>query len=130
MGKKQELESLREWIIIYLEANVESLYARYLKEREGKQTIEDKDGFITFAITGEECFIETIYVTPECRRLNYGTILANKVTELAKKNNCTFLSGTVFPKAEGSTQSMKAMLAYGFTLHSVRDNLIILTKKI
>ena len=32
-GQKQELESLREWIIIYLEANVESLYARYLKER-------------------------------------------------------------------------------------------------
>lgn len=105
-----------------------SLYAKYLKEREGKETYEIEEGFITYVIENDECYIETIYVMPDFRRLDIGTRLADHVTKIAKKAGCTYLSGTVDPTTDGATDSMKALIYYGFRLHSLKDKTIILIK--
>jgi ribosomal protein S18 acetylase RimI-like enzyme len=107
-----------------------SLYAKYLKEREDTETYEIEEGFITYSITGEECYIQTIYVMPDFRRLDIATRMADYVTKKAKLAGCTFLSGTVDPTTNGATESMRALLYYGFKLNSLKDGAIILVKKI
>ena len=41
---------------------MESNYAQYIKEREGKEIVEDHKGFATFVITDKECYIVDIFV--------------------------------------------------------------------
>lgn len=110
--------------------NGRSHYANYLKEREGKEVYESEEGFISYVIEGDECYIETIYVAPIFRRLSSGTNMANIVATRAKEAGCKFLSGSSDPRAHGATDAMMAMLTYGFKLHSIKGDLIVLTKKL
>ena len=110
--------------------STQSLYAQFLYEREGKECIETKEGFITYVINGEECYIETVYILPLYRRLNMAANLANQVVEVAKTMGCKFISGSVDPTAKAATESTKVLLAYGFKMHSIKNGLIWFTKRI
>lgn len=107
-----------------------SLYGQYIKEREGKDIIENENGFASFIIRGEECYIENIYVHPDFRKSKVASELANQVVEKAKECGCKFLTGSVRPSAMGSTDSLKVLLAYGFKLLSASQDAIIFVKEI
>ncbi len=105
-----------------------SLYARYMEEREGKCVYENKKGFIVYSFNGDECYIEEVYILLAFRKSGAASTMADHVSELAKAKGCKFLTGTIDPSTNNATVSMKVLIAYGFKLHSSRDNLIILTK--
>jgi len=105
-----------------------SLYARYIEEREGKFIYENKKGYVVYSFNGEECYIEEIYILLPYRKTGVASTMADHVAELAKSKGCTFLTGTIDPGANNSTVSMKVLISYGFKLHSVKGDLIILTK--
>lgn len=107
-----------------------SLYADYIKEREGREIVEDEFGFATYRIARQECYIVDIYVSPEHRRSGHAKKYADKITEIARERGCTYLLGTIVPSTNGSTESMKALLAYGFQIHSCKEDMIFLTKEI
>lgn len=107
-----------------------SLYAQYIKEREDFEIIEDEFGFASYKFFGPECYIRDIYVVPEKRKTSVGTSYMEKITALAKEAGCTHLTGTVFPSANGSSESMAAILRGGFKIHSSTSEKIILTKEI
>ena len=107
-----------------------SLYSKYVEERLGKCVYETSLGFATYIIKGEECYIEDIFVLDEARKTGHAAWIADKITEIAKNEGCTYLTGSVVPSANGSTTSLKVLLAYGFKLHSCKENFIIFTKEI
>lgn len=108
---------------------MQSMYAQYLEERENKFTYECKKGFITYCFVGEECYIETVFVLPEFRRSGAAANMANIVAESAKASGCKFLTGTVAPYAPSATDSMKVLLAYGFSLLGMNSEGLIVLKK-
>lgn len=107
-----------------------SLYAQYIKEREGKHILENEHGYATYMISGQECYIEDIYVVPEMRKSGVGAALADAITVEAKERGCKWLLGSVIPVANGSTTSLKVLLAYGFRLLKSEQNLIVMVKEI
>lgn len=109
-----------------------SHYADYVKERENFQTLETRQGFATYIIEGSCCYIRDIYVVPEARKSRVGSLLADCIAEIAKKEGCTMLVGSVCPATNNATNSLKALLAYGFQLASVdyQKNLIMFSKGI
>lgn len=107
-----------------------SLYADYIKERENKECIDNEYGFITYKISGADSYIVDFYVRPEYRRTGKGTELANLAAEAAKASRCTRLLGSVIPDTNNSTESMKALMWYGFKLLWARENFIMLFKEI
>jgi GNAT superfamily N-acetyltransferase len=108
-----------------------SLFGDYIRERLGKEIVETDDGFATYYFPEPGCcYIEDIYVRPEARRTGAGSRLADQVTEIALSKGSDRLIGSVDPKAFGSTDSMKALLAYGFELHGTDGKLIYLKKEI
>lgn len=109
---------------------VPSLYAKYIHERLGKSILERPEGFVTYSFLGDSMYIEDIFVLPEHRRSGVGTELANAVIDIAKSKGYNKIIGTVLPTANGSTDSLKALLWYGFQLHSLNGNLIVLTKEV
>lgn len=106
------------------------MWDQYIKEREGFETIKNDKGFVVYKIFGEECYIRDIFVVKEFRRTNVATELADEVMKVAKDAGCSKLTGTIVPHLPGSTGSMFGLMSYGFKLHSVNGDTVILSKEI
>jgi predicted GNAT family acetyltransferase len=106
------------------------MFADYIKERGGKDIVYSDKGFATYSFNESSCYIEEIYVVPESRKSGEASRLTNEIAEIAKERGYKMLTGSVCPTANGSTESMKALLAYGFKLVSSTHNFIILSKEI
>lgn len=108
-----------------------SLYADYLREHRGDETIEDEQGFVTYRYIDEKTvYIVDCYIAPEYRRTHKVSVMADKVVDAAKLRGCTKLLGTVHPSGKNSTISLKLLLGYGMTLQSCTNDLIVFEKEI
>lgn len=109
---------------------MDSMWAQYQKELYGRESIINENGLITYQINGDECYIVDIYVRPEARRSTVGTTLANMVTAEAKTKGCKYLSGTVSLAQKKPTESLKALLSYGFQVVASNETYLTLIKKL
>lgn len=96
--------------------NLESLYSRYIKEREDYETIETSYGFATYKITGDSCYLRDLYVSQSRRRTKVATQFCDLIKKIARDAKCKTLMTTVAPSANGASESMKAVLHYGFKI--------------
>lgn len=102
-----------------------SLYALYIQEREGFSIIEEKSGFASYKMANGECYIRDVYITPERRMGGLATRIVDQIRVIAGDAGCKVLITTVAPSGLGSTESIKAILSYGFRLHSSQNDFII-----
>lgn len=108
-----------------------SLYAQYLTERTEDLILETEKGFATYRFTNEfTVYIVDIYVIPEFRKQGVARDLSDTIVGIARMKGCTQLIGSVIPSAKGSSESMKALLAYGLKLDSSAGDFILLRKDI
>lgn len=109
-----------------------SLYADYIKERSDDRIIELDFGFITYRHLADQksTYIVDIYVEPKKRLEGFGSMLADEVLKEAKRLKHEKIIGTVVPSANGSTESLKALLGYGMKLKSSSQDFIIFEKDI
>ena len=111
-----------------------SMYADYIKERLGDDSIETEEGFCTYRFLEHNglpaVYIIDIYVRPFLRKGNVASDLADRVAAIAKEKECKIMIGTVVPSAKGSTDSLRVLLGYGMQLDSASQNLIIFKKGI
>lgn len=108
------------------------LYAKYVKEREGFDFLENEKGFYEYKITGDDCYIRSIFIAPEFRSTGAAKDLAFEVISIAKKAGCKTLTGTVIPSLnkEHASISLSMQLKFGFKLESSHEDLIILKMEI
>jgi len=106
------------------------LYADYLKEQKGVKIIELPEGFATYKIDGNTCYLQDIYVKPEFRIKGIASKLADRVTQFAKEAKCTRLLGSTEVGTAGDTVSLQAQLAYGFKLYMLSGSVIVTSKEL
>jgi GNAT superfamily N-acetyltransferase len=96
----------------------QSLYARYIKERENIECLETEDGFCTYAISpdGNELHIHDVYVVPEKRKTGIGSEM---VRSLEKEFRGQYLITFLDQRTKGWQTSQKAQEAYGFKFFRV-----------
>ena len=99
-------------------------------ERSNNKVYEIPEGFIVYSIDGDRAFIHEIYVDSDFRLKGFGRLMADMVTGIAQESNCKWLYGSVWPQAKQATESMKAIIAYGFKLDSSSENCILFRKEI
>lgn len=102
----------------------------YYKEREGYECINTGKAVASYKINGEDCYIRDIFVHPDFRYSGEASTITDKITEIARREGCKYLTGSCVPTTNGSSLSMFAMLKYGFKLKSSHENFIILFKEI
>ncbi len=107
-----------------------SLYGQYIKERLGKEIVENENGFATYYYVDDGVYIEDIFVIKEARKSNVASKLADEIADIAKNKGVKKMYGTVVPTATGSEVSLKVLMAYGFKPHSAQTNLIVMVKEI
>ena len=107
-----------------------SLYGKYIKERLNHDIVENEMGFASFSYEPEGVYIRDIYVHPAHRHEEVASDLADQIMIAAKSKGYHTMFGTVQPSANGSTSSLRVLLAYGFKLHSSQNDFIIMEKSI
>ncbi len=109
-----------------------SLYGEYVKERGIDSIVETDKGFATYRYIndGKTVYIVDIYVAPSFRKGGTASALADIIAQDARSKGVTEMWGTVAPQAQGSTDSLRVLLAYGMTLLKIGDGLIVFRKGI
>jgi len=102
--------------------------AAYLKEREGVDSIIAPEGFASYLINGDECYIKDIWVEPDFRNTKFASTIANDIADIARASGCKYLTGTVSTTAHNPTASAKVLLAYGFNIFEAIQHGIIFRK--
>lgn len=108
-----------------IKGNPESLYAQYMKEREDIDIIEKDNGYCTYKELGEDgLWIIDIFVEKDYRRTRLCYKMADEVAVIAKEKGLKYLYGSVDPKTNGATASMRMILNYGYEVYMLDENLI------
>lgn len=92
--------------------------AAYLKEREGFDSIINDEGYATYRINGDECYIRDIWVHPDHRNKRVASEMADDIARIAMRFGCKFLTGSVDTTKGNPTVSTEVLLAYGFKVFS------------
>lgn len=92
--------------------------AQYLQEREGFSCIVRDEGFAVYKISGEDCYIRDIWVSPDYRKKGIASEMADDIARIAIARNCKYLTGSVDTTAKGAHESVLVLFAYGFKIHS------------
>jgi ribosomal protein S18 acetylase RimI-like enzyme len=114
------------------------MYARYLRETLGLETLEDSEnrGFLTYGfncIPGVDfphCYIQDLWVAPEHRQNHVAASLADRAAGIAKKAGIRMLFGSVCGTSKDPDRSAKVLVAYGMKLYSIGDNVAYYVKEI
>lgn len=106
------------------------MFAEYQKERDGYDTIQNEFGFIVYKFIDDYCFIKDLYVKKDMRFLGKGSELADLVVRECKKKDVKKIYSNCVPSTPISTDSLKAILGYGFRLFSSSNDCITLIKEL
>lgn len=108
-----------------------SLYADYIREREGFEVVETEDGFATFKLyENGECYLRDIYVAPEARETGLATEMADRVCEIARASLCHTLIGSVAIDDKFATRNTKVLLAYGMEIYKTSGTVVFFKKRL
>lgn len=103
----------------------QSLYSKYLKEKDGIDTLETDKGLVTFIQQGEngqEFYVVDVYVLPEFRRTGYGTYLGELMQTKAIEMGAKYLLGAVEVDNEGYSRSRLSLESFGYELITYDEN--------
>lgn len=107
-----------------------SLYAEYIKEVYGKNMIETDELFIIWTINGEILYLEDMYIKPELRNKGLGQNALAWIISVARENGCKEILISLMESCKFKNENMQIYLHVGFELHSFKDQIIYLKKKV
>jgi len=111
-----------------------SMYGDYISEHRGDGIVESESGFASYRFVSLDgtpaIYLVDIYVRKELRKTSVASDMADKVCAIGREKGCRYLMGSVAPGANKATDSLKVLLAYGMTLHSASEALIVFKKEL
>lgn len=107
-----------------------TLYAQYIKEREGSEVLESEDGFIVYKISKKECFIVDMFVAKDRRARGAGHALLKSLDALAAKRDCEFITANIHLWDAGASNTLLAALTAGFLLGSANAGHITIFREV
>lgn len=111
------------------------MFADYLKEEEGYETITTDYGFCSYVLDRNtaEFFCAHLYVKPEYRKKGRGIDFGMELEKFALKNGAKRMTGNIwFNNANKGrfTEKIKIFEAFGFEIETINSNVITMCKKI
>ena len=105
------------------------LYEQYALEREGLLFVRHPFGFASYKMMHADLYwLVDIFVLPSQRRNGIAYELSAEVAKIALAAGAKQLLGTVDIKANGVTESLKALLADGFRFSRAEGNIMYFLK--
>lgn len=108
----------------------DTLYAKYISEREDAKIIENESGFLTYKIFNNEILILNLFVDKDCRKKGICTNLIYELEGIAKENRCDIISGYIQINDIGCNSTLFTALKIGFKIGAANQQSILIYKKI
>lgn len=108
----------------------DGLYERYIKERQGIDSIWREDSFVFYRIVGKECFIVDLYVDKEARRAGRCRSLIDQLLEVSKSKACDIITGNLHLKDPGVHTTLLAAYACGFKIAKAENDVLLIVKEV
>lgn len=108
----------------------DTLFKTYLKTQNDADIVEDESGFIIYRIAGEECYISELFVDDKAKGTGKCKELINVLSDIARFEKCTFLSGKIHLVHSGANHAVSVALHLGFKIIKAEQNTIIITKQL
>lgn len=107
-----------------------SLYGKYIKEREGKEIIENDYGFASYSVTPDGIYVENIYILPTFRKSGIAVDLEKQIIEIIKQKGLKYLYSSVAINTPDCSANLARLIKHGARLHSAANNLIFCVKEV
>jgi hypothetical protein len=107
---------------------IDSLYLEYIKERAGLEMLSDESSFLTYKVTGDECFIADMFIKRASRGSGKCKSLIQKVSDIAIARGCKVLSANIAMSDPGRNHTMRAALKLGFVIGNANEKAILILK--
>ena len=104
------------------------LYKEYLLERENVELIYDEDSFVSYKLCDDYVYVIDIYVRPKARRKRKAFEIGKNIDNLARSFNYDKIMCTVCKSANGWTAALEGLIKFGFSVDSVKGDMIYLLK--
>ena len=108
----------------------QTLYAKYIKERENAQVLENESGFITYKFINDECFICDVFVDPKARKKGVISELVDALAAIAEQEQATHLSANIYLNDPGANRTLSAALKIGFEVVGAAPGALAIVRKI
>ena len=104
----------------------DTLYMKYIKEREGFEIIESSEYFVLYKIRNGELFISHMYVKPEKRKSGLARMMTQELKQIAKLNECQCIVGTIDLRVGSPSNTLHAALEIGYKVINANNDIIII----
>jgi hypothetical protein len=108
----------------------DTVWAKYIKEREDLDILEDEFGFITYKFNTHECFIQDMCVDTSKRSQSHGRGLIDQLVEIAKAHGCTYIGANIFLADKGAMNTLTASMRVGFKIAKANNDVLFIVKDI
>lgn len=106
------------------------LYEEYVKERSGAEAFFDTESFVIYKITGEEIFLQDMFIKKSARGSGKFRDLIGYLVATGKRHGCKVLGATIYTRDPGSGHTMSSALKAGFRITAADNGVILLVKEL
>lgn len=108
----------------------ETLFAEYIKEREGFEVMETEESFVIYKIKGELAFISHAFTRKNYRRDHYMSELLDALSEFLLSKRVSALSASIDLRDQNASTTLLASLKYGFEIKAAEQGIIFIEKNL
>lgn len=108
----------------------DTLYAKYIKQRENAEVLETDKGFVVYKFIEDEIFIKEIFIDESNRQSGVCRELVTKLEDIARINNKKIITGKIFLNDPNCNQTLIAALLIGFKVIRADQDIILILKEI
>ena len=93
-----------------------SLYAKYIKEREGKDIVEDENGFATYILLPNCLYVVDVFVVKEKRQEGLAKCYFYRLEDLAKEKKLEYIMTSLDNSDENHKIKLEALYRDGYNI--------------
>lgn len=107
-----------------------SLYAQYVKEREGAVTVETSEGFYSYKVDGDYIFIVDLYVVPEYRAKKVGSKFGREIEDITRELGKSTILCSASLESLNSSDAIAFIIMNGYEIINYTDTQVFFKKEI
>tara|TARA_B100000131_G_scaffold11232_2_gene11732 strand:- start:12966 stop:13307 length:342 start_codon:yes stop_codon:yes gene_type:complete len=109
-----------------------SLYAKYILERENKHYFENKYGFVTYTIGSDNIYLQDMYVLQECRGKGHARNFLNYIEKIALELNKSCIVTSISINAQNPEISIIPIICGDFKIKKLdeKNSMIYFIKRL
>ena len=105
-------------------------YALYVKEREGKDILESKEGFATYYFDHDSVYVADVFVRPEFRKQNIAKNFVLEIMKLGKEKGMKECVTFIDTSTKGYEISKSGLLANDFEVIGFNNNMVFFKRNL